>query len=214
MLSTEDVLRGSAPFAVRRDVITTPDGGEEFARVVVEHPGAVVVMAVDDQERALVLRQYRHPARRRFVEFPAGLLDEPEEDPVAAARRELLEEGAIEAEEWTHLSTLHSSPGISNERVEIYLARGLRDVPDRGGFALEHEEADMTLHWVPVVDLLEAARGGRLTDAPVLVALLTYAASYAGSHSASQSASQSTSQSTSQSGSTGTAVPGIGAGGA
>ena len=195
MLSTEDVLRGSAPFAVRRDVITGPDGGEPFTRVVVEHPGAVVVLAVDEQERALVLRQYRHPARTRFLELPAGLLDEPGEDPLVAARRELLEEGAVEAEEWTHLSTVHSSPGISDERVEIYLARGLRDVPDRGGFELEHEEADMTVHWVPVADLLEAALAHRLTDAPFLIALLLYAGVHTG-------------------GSTGTALPGIGAGGA
>ncbi len=175
MVSSEDVLRGSGPFAVRRDVLTAPGGGEEFARIVVEHPGAVVVLAVDDEERALVLRQYRHAPRMRFVEFPAGLLDEPGEDPVAAARRELLEEGALEAQEWTHLNTVHNSPGISDERIEIYLARGLREVPDRGGFLLEHEEADMTLHWVPVTELLEAALARRLTDGPVLIALLTYA---------------------------------------
>ena len=175
MLSSEDVYRGSAPFAVREDVITAPGGGPEFARVVVEHPGAVVVLAVDDRERALVLRQYRHPPRMRVVEFPAGLLDQPGEDPLVAARRELLEEGALEAEEWTHLSTVRSSPGISDERVEIYLARGLREVPDRGGFQLEHEEADMTLHWVPVSELLEAALDRRLTDGTVLIALLTYA---------------------------------------
>ena len=180
VVSSEDVLRGSAPFAVRRDVITTPEGGEEFTRVAVEHPGAVVVLAVDEHERALVLRQYRHPARMRVVELPAGLLDEPGEDPLAAARRELLEEGALEAEEWAHLSTIHSSPGISDERIEIYLARGLREVPDRGGFVLEHEEADMSLHWVPVADLLEAALARRLTDAPVIIALLTYAAVHRG----------------------------------
>lgn len=156
-------------------MLTTPQGGEEFTRVVVEHPGAVVVLAVDEQERALVLRQYRHAARRRFVELVAGLLDEPGEDPLAAARRELLEEGALEAEEWTHLSTVHSSPGYSDERIEIYLARGLREVPDRGGFVLEHEEADMTADWVPVADLLDAALAMRLTDGPVLIALLTYA---------------------------------------
>ena len=175
VLSSEDVLRGSAPFAVRRDVVTAPAGGVEFARVVVEHPGAVVVLAVDDQERALVLRQYRHAPRQRLVELPAGLLDQPGEDPLVAARRELLEEGAIEAEEWTHLSTVYNAPGISDERIDIYLARGLREVPDRGGFVLEHEEADMSLHWVPVADLLDAVLSLRLTNGPVAIALLTYA---------------------------------------
>lgn len=175
VVSTEDVLRGGAPFAVRRDVVRVPGSDATMTRVVVEHPGAVVVLAVDEQERALVLQQYRHPAQQRVVELPAGLLDQPDEDPVVAAQRELLEEGALEAEEWTHLSTVLSSPGMSGERVEVYLARGLRAVPDRGGFLLEHEEADMTLHWVPVADLLEAALAGRITDGSGLVALYTYA---------------------------------------
>jgi ADP-ribose pyrophosphatase len=178
VVSTEDVLRGGAPFAVRRDVVRVPGGDETMTRVVVEHPGAVVVLAVDDQERALVLQQYRHPARTRFVELPAGLLDKEGEDPLVAARRELLEEGALEAEEWTHLNTVHSSPGFSDERIEVYLARGLRSVPDRGGFVLEHEEADMTLHWVPVAELLEAALARRWTDGPGLIALLTYAVTH------------------------------------
>ena len=175
MVSSEDVLRGGAPFAVRRDVVQVPGGGATMTRVVVEHPGAVVVLAVDEEERALVLQQYRHPAQQRVVELPAGLLDQPDEDPLVAARRELLEEGALEAEEWSHLSTVLSSPGMSGERVEVYLARGLRAVPDRGGFLLEHEEADMTVHWVPVADLLEAALAGRITDGSGLVALYTYA---------------------------------------
>ena len=152
-----------------------PDSDTTMTRVVIEHPGAVVVLAVDDEERVLVLRQYRHPARTRFVEFPAGLLDKAGEDPLVAAKRELLEEGALEAEEWSHLNTVTSSPGFSDERIEVYLARGLREVPERGGFVLEHEEADMTLHWVPVADLLEAALARRWTDGPGLVALLTYA---------------------------------------
>jgi 8-oxo-dGTP pyrophosphatase MutT (NUDIX family) len=156
-------------------VVQVPGGDETMTRVVVEHPGAVVVLAVDEEERALVLRQYRHPARTRFVELPAGLLDNAGEDPLVAAKRELLEEGALEAEEWSHLTTIHSSPGFSDELIEVYLARGLRSVPDRGGFVLEHEEADMTLHWAPVAELLEAALARRWTDGPGLVAILTYA---------------------------------------
>jgi ADP-ribose pyrophosphatase len=109
------------------------------------------------------------------VELPAGLLDEPGEDPVDAARRELLEETGLAADEWTHLNTIHNSPGISDERVEVFLARGLREVPGRGGFVPEHEEADMTVHWVPVDDLLEAVLDRRVTDGPLLTAVLTYA---------------------------------------
>ena len=170
----EDISRGDAPFAVRRDLVSAPDGEETFWRVVVEHPGAVVVLAVDEDERALVLRQYRHPSGMRFVELPAGLVDHPGEDPLEAARRELLEEAGLEAEDWSHLNTIRNSPGISDELIEVYLARGLRHVPDRGGFQLEHEEADMTVHWVPVEELLAGVLERRLTDGPLLTAVLTY----------------------------------------
>ena len=175
MRSTSEVWRGEAPFSVRLDQVGMPDGSAEFGRLVVEHPGAVVVLAVDDDERALVLHQYRHAASTRFVELPAGLLDVPGEDPLVAARRELLEEGAVEAEEWTLLSSLWATPGLSEERVHTYLARGLRHRPDRGGFEPEHEEADMTAHWVPVDELLDGVLSGRLTDTPLVVAVLRYA---------------------------------------
>jgi ADP-ribose pyrophosphatase len=171
---SEDLYRGDAPFALRRDLVRAPSGGEGFWRLVVEHPGAVVILAVDDEERALVLRQYRHPNETRFVELPAGLLDKPGEDPVVAARRELLEEAGVEAGDWLHLNTLHQSPGIMSERIEIYLARDLREVPDRAGFEPEHEEADMTLHRVPVDDLVDGVLARRLTDGPLATAVLTY----------------------------------------
>jgi 8-oxo-dGTP pyrophosphatase MutT (NUDIX family) len=176
--SSEDIWRGSAPFAVRRDEVSVPGevgGAERFGRVVVEHPGAVVVLALDEDDRALVLRQYRHPIGMRMVELPAGLLDVPGEDPLVAAQRELLEEGGVEAGHWTHLSSMHTSPGISAERIEIYLAQGLRSVPDRGGFEPHHEEADMTVHWVPFPDLLDAVLDRRLTDGPLAVAVLAQA---------------------------------------
>ena len=171
---SEDIWRGSTPFAVRRDLISVPGDTRRFWRLVLEHPGAVVILAVDAEERALVLKQYRHPAGLRFVELPAGLLDKPGEDPLGAARRELLEEGGIEAGEWVHLNGIHNSPGFSSERIDIYLARELRDV-GRGDFELEHEEADMTVHWVPVDELVRAVLEKRATDGPLATAVLTYA---------------------------------------
>jgi ADP-ribose pyrophosphatase len=120
------------------------------------------------------VQQYRHAARTRFVELPAGLLDVEGEDPLAAARRELLEEAALVADRWSHLLTSYSSPGVSQERVVTYLARDLTHVPDRGGFALEHEEADMTVLWVPVAELLDGVLAGRLTDAPLALAVMAY----------------------------------------
>lgn len=170
-----DIWRGQAPFAVRRDELEAlgGDGGETFHRLVIEHPGAVVVLARDDSDRVLVLEQYRHPLELRLVELPAGLLDQPGEDPELAGRRELLEEGALEAARWTHLVTMHTSPGICSERLEVFLAEDLTHVPDRGGFDLEHEEADMVATWVAFDDLVDGVLGGRLTDGPLQVAVLS-----------------------------------------
>ncbi len=172
----ERIWNGGAPFSVRRDLISAPDQpDEQFGRLVLEHPGAVVILAVDEQERVLVLHQYRHPAAMRFVELPAGLLDEPDEDPVSAARRELQEEALLLAERWTHLFTTYSSPGLSSEKIAYYLAEGLSPAPDRGGFEPAHEEADMTTEWVAVGDLVQGVRDGRITDGPTAQAVLAYA---------------------------------------
>jgi ADP-ribose pyrophosphatase len=173
----EEIWNGHAPFSVRRDLISVPGRPEErFGRVVLEHPGAVVVLAVDEDERALVLHQYRHPASMRFVELPAGLLDKPGEDPEVAARRELQEEALLLAETWTHLLATYPSPGLSSERIDIYLATGLSAAPDRGeDFHLHHEEADMTTAWVPVRELLDGFLAGRLTDGPLGHAVMAYA---------------------------------------
>ena len=171
----ERIWDGPAPFSVRRDIISTPgDPDEHFGRLVLEHPGAVVILAVDDEERVLVLEQYRHPVGRRLVELPAGLLDVPGEDPVLAAARELREEGLVLAERWTHLMTTWSSPGLSSEKIVYYLATGLSAAADRDGFVPVHEEADMTMDWVSVADLLEAVRDGRVTDGPTAQAVLAY----------------------------------------
>jgi ADP-ribose pyrophosphatase len=172
----EQIWSGPAPFSVRRDMVSVPGRPDDrFGRLVLEHPGAVVVLAVDDDERALVLQQYRHPVSMRFVELPAGLLDKPGEDPEVAARRELREEGLLLADRWTHLLTTYPSPGLSSERIDIYLATGLTEAPDRGeGFHLHHEEADMTTAWVPVRELLDGFLTGRLTDGPLGHAVMAY----------------------------------------
>jgi 8-oxo-dGTP pyrophosphatase MutT (NUDIX family) len=171
--SSTDLYRDDWVMALRKDTISRPDHPDEggFDRWVLEHPGAVVVLAMDEQDRVLCLRQYRHAARRRFVELPAGLLDEPGESPEHVAKRELREEAGLEAGHWTYLTSTYSSPGISSEVQHFYLARGLRPV-DRDGFEPEHEEADMDAFWVPFHDLLEAVHEGRVTDGPLVVAVL------------------------------------------
>ena len=171
---SEDLYRSQLPFALRADVVRRPGAEDEepFTRVVLEHPGAVVILAVDDEERVLCLRQYRHPARMRMFELPAGLLDVAGEEPRAAAERELVEEAGLEAADWTPLASAYSSPGISSEKIHYFLARGLRPA-DRGDFVAVHEEADMETVWVPYAELLAACLDGRVQDAPVLIAVLT-----------------------------------------
>ncbi len=171
--SSTDLHRDDWVMALRADHVQRPGhtDKEPFRRLVLEHPGAVIILALDDQDRVLCLRQYRHAARRRFVELPAGLCDVEGEDPLEVARRELVEEAALEAGEWTRLTSAYSSPGISNEEMHFFLARDLR-AADRGDFVLEHEEADMETFWVPFEELRAAVLDGRIGDAPVILAVL------------------------------------------
>jgi 8-oxo-dGTP pyrophosphatase MutT (NUDIX family) len=176
VVSTTDLHRDGWVVAFRSDQIRRPGALDEepFRRLVVEHPGAAMVMALDDEDRVFCLRQYRHPAQRRFLEFPAGVCDHPGEDPLEVAQRELREEAALKASDWTHLLSTWSSPGISAEQMHIYVARGLSNA-DRGDFVLAHEEADMETLWVPFAELVEAVLDGRVGDGPVVQAVLAYA---------------------------------------
>lgn len=171
--SSRDLYRDDWVMALRSDTIRRPDAAGEgsFDRLVLEHPGAVIVLAVDEQDQVCCLRQYRHPALTRFVELPAGLCDVDGEEPEQVARRELVEEVGLEAGDWTHLTSTWSSPGISAEVMHFYLARDLREV-DRGDFEASHEEADMEMFWAPFDDLLTAVTTGRVTDAPLVLAVL------------------------------------------
>lgn len=172
VVASEDLHRDDWVVALRADLVEAPDAtGEPHRRLVLEHPGAVVVLAADDDDRVLCLWQYRHPAGHRFVELPAGLLDGEAEDPLEVARRELREEASLSAGEWTHLTSVYSSPGISAEVMHLYLARRLSEA-DRGDFVLQHEEADMQVGWVPFADLLDAVVAGELTDAPLVTCVL------------------------------------------
>jgi 8-oxo-dGDP phosphatase len=173
--SSRDLYRGDWIVALREDVGRRQGEHAEaaFTRWVLEHPGAVVVLAVDEQERVCCVRQYRHAAQGRFVELPAGLRDADGEDPLETARRELREEVELEADEWRQLLDLYPSAGITAERQVIFLARGLRHA-GRGDFPLEHEEADMEQVWVPVDDLVDAVLAGQVTESPISAAVLAY----------------------------------------
>jgi 8-oxo-dGDP phosphatase len=158
--------------SVREDEIESPDGARH-RRDVIEHHGAVAVVAVDEDDNVLVLKQYRHPVGARLVELPAGLLDVDGEDPLAAARRELTEEGLLEARRWSPLVTVATSPGVSDERVLIYLATEVAEVDAPADFAAHAEEADMTRHWVPLRDLVAAITAGDLCDGLLIAGVLT-----------------------------------------
>jgi ADP-ribose pyrophosphatase len=172
VVSSTDLHRDGWVVALRADQVLAPDGsGEPHRRLTLEHPGAVVVLALDADDRALCLWQYRHPAGLRFVELPAGLLDGPDEEPLSVAMRELREEAELQAGEWTHLTSLYPSPGISAEVHHLFLARGL-SAAERGDFQLQHEEADMDVGRVPFEDLYDAVVAGALTDAPLVACVL------------------------------------------
>jgi len=153
---------------LRQDDVRTPDG-ELIKREYLEHPGAVSVIALDDEQRVALVRQYRHPVRHRLIEPPAGLLDVAGENYLLAAQRELAEEVGLSAERWDVLVDLFSTPGILGESLRIYLARGLQaaDAPD--GFLREGEEAHMDIVWAPLSDLVDAVLAGRV-HSPSLVA--------------------------------------------
>ncbi|UMG92585.1 NUDIX hydrolase [Nocardioides sp. TF02-7] len=176
MVGSTDLHRDDWVVALRRDQVHPPDDGTEpFGRLVLEHPGAALVLALEDrdgEEHVCLIRQYRHAAGGTFVELPAGICDVPGEDPVETAKRELREEVALEAAEWQHLLTAYPSPGISSEVHHVYVARGLTAVDN--DFDPEHEEAQLEVLWVPFRDLLAAVLDGRVREAPLALATLRY----------------------------------------
>ena len=175
VVSTRDVHRDDWVVALREDTVTRPGHPDEpFNRISLEHPGAVIVLAVDDRERVMCLRQYRHTSGHDFVELPAGLRDAGDEPPVETAQRELREEAELEASSWRLLLSTFPSAGISDEVHEIFLARGLSHV-SRGDFEMQHEEAEMEAFWVPMADLLDAVLDGRVREGPLALAVLSYA---------------------------------------
>ena len=144
-----------------------------MSRAVLEHPGAVVVLAVDEDDRVVCLQQYRHAVGRRLVELPAGVRDGDDEDPLEVAKRELREEAELAAEHWEPLVELLPSPGILAERQHVFLATGLSHA-GRGDFELRHEEAHLDVVMVPAEDLVTAVLERRVTDSPLVAAILAW----------------------------------------
>ncbi|GAA4555258.1 NUDIX domain-containing protein [Pseudonocardia xishanensis] len=166
--SSKDIYEGRV-MAVRADQVVMP-GGREATREILEHPGAVAVAAVDDQDRLMLILQYRHAVRRRLWEMPAGLLDHAGEDPVEAAARELEEEAGLRATEWSVLVDAVPSPGFSEESIRVYLASGLTrvDRPDLG----DDEESDLELRWVPLAEAVAMVLRGEIVNATTVAGVL------------------------------------------
>jgi ADP-ribose pyrophosphatase len=146
-------------------------GNHVAERTVVAHPGAVAVLALDRSDRALMIRQYRHPVGRLLWELPAGLRDHPGEPPLEAAKRELLEETGYQAASWHSLVDHYSSPGITDERLRIFLARDLRLAPD-SGYVRRDEEALIVAGWLPLPDAVKAILAGKLHNGATIAGLL------------------------------------------
>ena len=166
-ISSETLHTGKI-FALRRDDVRMP-GGKIVTREIVEHYGAVAIVAVDDEGRIPMVHQYRHPFGRRLWELPAGLLDVNGEAPHLTAARELREEAGLEAQTWQVLVDLDSTPGFSDESVRVYLATGLTQV-DRP--EAHDEEADMTLQWYPIENAVGRVFSGEIVNALAVAGIL------------------------------------------
>ncbi len=159
-----------------RDEVETPDRSV-MKRDYLLHPGAVGVIALDEFERVVVVRQLRHPVGFRLVEPPAGLLDADDVSFVGAAQRELAEEVELAASDWRVLVDYMTSPGCLQETLRVFLARGLSSVGRPDGFVVEHEEADMEVCLVALDDVVDAVYAGRVQNPTMVVGVLAaYAA--------------------------------------
>lgn len=166
-VASETVYIGNI-FALRVDDVRMPHGNIA-KRDVVENYGAVAILALDDDRNVVMVYQYRHPFGRRLLELPAGLLDLDGEAPHLSAARELKEEAGLAAAEWRVLVDLDTAPGFSDESVRVYLATGLTDVDRPDG---HDEEADLTLHRVPLDEAVQMVFAGEIVNSIAVAGIL------------------------------------------
>ncbi|WP_308011254.1 MULTISPECIES: NUDIX hydrolase [unclassified Saccharopolyspora] len=171
-VASQDVYVGKI-LALRADEVAMPGGGQA-RREVVEHLGAVSIVALDADDRVVLIHQYRYPVGRRLWELPAGLLDVAGEDPLRTAPRELAEEVGLAAEDWSVLVDIASSPGFTDQSERVFLARSLTEVgrPPAAG----DEEADLVVRCVPFDEALRMVFAGEIVNAPAVSGLLAAAA--------------------------------------
>ncbi|MDP9861972.1 MULTISPECIES: NUDIX domain-containing protein [Streptosporangium] len=177
VLSSTEHFRGRVITAVTDAVLMQDE--EVVNRDYAVHPGSVAVVALDEQDRVLMIRQYRHAVRRMLWELPAGLRDMEGEPLHVGAARELAEEAGYRAETWHTLIDAFTSPGMTDERTRIFLARGLSPIPDGElDFVHRHEEVDMPVVWIPLSDAVRRALAGMIHNSQAVAGILAaYAAS-------------------------------------
>ncbi len=166
LVSSEELLKTKI-FTVTDDHAAEP-GGFEIQRAIVQHPGSAVMMALDDRERILLVRQYRLPVRDFLWELPAGRVDEGEK-PLQAAKRELKEETGYKAKKWTRLQAFYPSPGFLGEKMTIFLAEDLK-----AGEAKPMGDERIETRWHKVKEVDEMIREGKIEDAKTLIGYLTW----------------------------------------
>jgi ADP-ribose pyrophosphatase len=163
-----DLVYEGAVWNVRDDRVRY--GAGEIRRQYVEHTGAVAILALDDDDRVLLIQQYRHPIRHRDWELPAGLLDLEGEEPLAAAKRELAEEADLVAAKWEPLVSSWTTPGGNDEMIHIFLATEISAA--ESAHTREDEEADILIEWVPLADAVEAVLAGRMRNGILSIGVL------------------------------------------
>jgi 8-oxo-dGTP pyrophosphatase MutT (NUDIX family) len=164
MTKRQNLIYKGSIINVTVDTVQLPDG-TRFELEVVHHPGGAAVVALDDNDRVCMLRQYRHVANGWLWELPAGKLDVPE-TPLHTAQRELQEEAGLQAQSWISLGSLLTSPGVFKEVIHLFLARKLSVLHRRP----ERDEL-IEVHWVPFKEALDWAHRGKIVDAKSLIGL-------------------------------------------
>lgn len=173
-VTASNTLHSTPVFDVVEDTFRFGAQDEELTRAYIRHLSAVAVLAVTPDDRVLLINQYRHPARARLWEVPAGLLDVEGETMLATAQRELYEEADLRARTWHTLVDLHTSPGCSDEAIRVYLAQDLTEVPTQERHARSEEEAELETLWVPLEDAVQAVLGGRVHNPTAVSGLLAF----------------------------------------
>ena len=178
VLHSEVVYSGRI-WNVLQDTFELSEGAEPLVRDYIDHPGAVAILVLDDQDRVLLVRQYRHPVGMQLWEIPAGLLDIDGEQPLHAAARELAEEADLTAGRWDVLVDMFNSPGSSSEALRVYLARDPQLVPAGQRFERTEEEAEMQWEWVPLADAVQAVLAGKIHNLSAVAGITAAAAARA-----------------------------------